>query len=261
MSRSPHFPRLELLRGNKFNFVTIFPGRKENSISSNSSSPTSTPKNQPRPLINGDLFTENIPIDEIDRLLRMDPPEMKTSRLSKTLDEVIGDNEALAYFIQYLETVGHGALIKFILDVQSFSTAVGSADGGRGKSRGLENALNDLAMDYSLKIGGDQRRTIEKGCENVESVASEGDDCCNGGTDLRHFELEIFSRLLQSKDASENVIDAVKIYHKYFSDRAPLKIAVDPEVRQRLVENIAAGAADTTFSEVKEWVVKTLEQE
>lgn len=56
----------------------------------------------------------SLPIDDV----------IKTkSRLSKTLHEVLHDRDALAYFIQYMNSRGGGHLIKFWLDAESFQAS------------------------------------------------------------------------------------------------------------------------------------------
>ena len=47
----------------------------------------------------------------------------RSSQLSKNLDEVLHDKDALAYFISYLQSLGADNLIRFWLDVEAFRLA------------------------------------------------------------------------------------------------------------------------------------------
>lgn len=49
----------------------------------------------------------------------MNQPQ-KSSQLSKTLEQVLRDKDALPYFIQYMDSVGSSNLVKFWLDADTF---------------------------------------------------------------------------------------------------------------------------------------------
>lgn len=53
----------------------------------------------------------------------LDSPMRTSSRLSKTLLEILHDKEALPYFIQYMESRNAGRYVRFWLDAKSFQTA------------------------------------------------------------------------------------------------------------------------------------------
>lgn len=53
----------------------------------------------------------------------LDSPMRTSSRLSKTLLEILHDKEALPHFIQYMESRNTGRYVRFWLDAKSFQTA------------------------------------------------------------------------------------------------------------------------------------------
>lgn len=191
------------------------------------------------------------------------------------MDEVISDNEALAYFIQYLETVGCGALIKFILDIESFNAALKnpcnksktSHDGKNAAA--LEKILNDFTVDMTKSLS-DQRNFFGTGQDVALSNDNQSDYGCERNklamsseesTLKQKEENELLSRLLGCSDISDNVVDAVKIFKKYFSHNALMKIELESDIRQRLLKNLSGDISEKTFRETKEYVLKILENE
>lgn len=69
----------------------------------------------------------NLEEEEEEEILNNDTEEAYTfrSRLSKALPEILTDKDALGYFIQFMDTRKHLALIKFWLEVECLCSASG----------------------------------------------------------------------------------------------------------------------------------------
>lgn len=229
-------------------------------------------------------------IKELEALIGEDTSEVTSSRLSKTLTEVIQDNEALIYFIQYLETIERGAMIKFILDVKSFNSALpkfvcysGTNSDQCNDSCILKNNLKGrlafknnneslisetnklsknvfLNCDNGSDIGCEKKISSDVSCQQEFSeVRNTEDDLEENNCDLE--ENNMIKGLLESSKNSESSADALKIFKKYFSQNAPLKININSSIRKRLIENLNSIVNKESFSEVKEYILKLLEKE
>ncbi|XP_076363344.1 A-kinase anchoring protein pkaap isoform X1 [Tachypleus tridentatus] len=102
------------------------PSQKELSVGSAESSARVVPNGE---LLADDDFCglEGLPVNPESALLAAAEASFKPnttmrtkSRLSQTLQEVLHDNSALAYFIQYMEARGAKQLIKFWLEAETF---------------------------------------------------------------------------------------------------------------------------------------------
>ncbi|XP_050464170.1 A-kinase anchor protein 10, mitochondrial isoform X1 [Cataglyphis hispanica] len=95
----------------------------------------------------------NLEEEEEEEILNNDTKETYTfsSRLSKTLPEVLMDKSALGYFIQFMDTRKHVALIKFWLEVECLCSASSISNEDTEKARHsnqkdlktLPNSLDD----------------------------------------------------------------------------------------------------------------------
>lgn len=120
---------------------------------------------------------------------------MKTkSRLSKDLHEVLQDNAALAYFIQFLDAHKAKHLVKFWLEAESFQSSfetrrkgqnciTGSSETGDSILLKSENVFHDSSQSVDLKLETKacDDETVNK-CLSLNShkdVSSSYNDCCN----------------------------------------------------------------------------------
>ncbi|KAK6637893.1 hypothetical protein RUM44_008315 [Polyplax serrata] len=263
-------------------------GQRGSSVTSGSS-PTIPPpniKNFGSPVHNGigfPLGSFTAQIKQLEELIKEDPIEITSSRLSKTLVEVINDSEAFTYFIQYLETVGQGAMIKFILDVESFNSALSNVDSNSmtcstqcSNFAIIENNLKDILISEinDMKLLNNESTDLSKfsngdnggdsSCDNSISHGNLSDqrteDIANEGKDDLE-ENKLITKLLDCAKKSESSADAVKIFNKYFSHKAPLKINIDAGVYRRLLENLCTTVNKNTFVEVKQCILNTIEKE
>lgn len=120
---------------------------------------------------------------------------MKTkSRLSKDLHEVLQDNAALAYFIQFLDAHKAKHLVKFWLEAESFQSSfetrrkgqnciTGNSESGDSMLLKSENVFHDSsqAVDLKLETKACDEEAVNK-ClplNRHKDVSSSSNDCCN----------------------------------------------------------------------------------
>ena len=96
--------------------------------------------------------------------LKPQTPMLTSSRLSKTLCEVLHDKDALPYFIQYMASKGGEQIIKFWLDAESFQASSWTR-----------------IRTHSLKTV--QQQTLGTSPPNSDSSATKSDSCSKD-TDL-----------------------------------------------------------------------------
>lgn len=120
---------------------------------------------------------------------------MKTkSRLSKDLHEVLQDNAALAYFIQFLDAHKAKHLVKFWLEAESFQSSfetrrkgqnciTGNSESGDSMLVKSENVFHDSSQAADLKF---ETKTCDEEAVNKclplnshKDVSSSYNDCCN----------------------------------------------------------------------------------
>lgn len=212
--------------------------------------------------------------------IKEDTLEIKSSCLSKTLAEILKDNEALTYFVQYLETVGCGTMIKFLLDAESFnSVLLSSGTNSNGVSHtdsfsNLQNnsksfiikgqskkvLLNCESKDCSKNGLATQNNGSDIGCDENSSLSTvTNENIKNKSEDVE--EVDLINKLLNTGANSQCSADALKIFQKYFSHKAALKINLSMNVRKRLIENLKTSVNKDSFSEVKDYIFKIIEKE
>lgn len=88
----------------------------------------------------------NLEEEEEEEILNNDVEEAHafSSRLSKALPEVLKDKSALGYFIQFMDTRKHIALIKFWLEVECLCSASGMLDAQKVKQSNQKELLDTL---------------------------------------------------------------------------------------------------------------------
>ncbi|XP_064460446.1 A-kinase anchor protein 10, mitochondrial-like isoform X2 [Ornithodoros turicata] len=98
------------------------------------------------------------------------------SRLSKTLEEVLADNSAMAYFIQFMEESGSKALIKFWIEAQSFhgscllrtAANCASAAPSRSKCQVVDEDDDDEVFKDSAVASTDKEKSAGD-CAQIQS--------------------------------------------------------------------------------------------
>ncbi|KAK0082795.1 hypothetical protein PV325_009834 [Microctonus aethiopoides] len=122
------------------------------------------------------------------------------SRLSKTLPEILADKEALGYFIQFMESCGRLALIKFWMEVECVREAY----------RENFNIINENCSTNELKqLNGEHDRLFNQ--QNVHI-----NDLTNNYKEPKTNQLLNWKTICEEPDEISSVIqDALKIHKKY----------------------------------------------
>ena len=98
----------------------------------------------------------------------------RSSRLSKSLDEVLHDKDALAYFISYLQSVSADNLIRFWLDVDAFRLAT---DCTRSTEPVTETADRTFPVEAAPLAAYQTPPTVR--CRPVETAVVSEDRLCS----------------------------------------------------------------------------------
>ena len=107
----------------------------------------------------------------------------RSSQLSKSLDEVLHDKDALAYFISYLQSVGADNLVRFWLDVEAFRLAAdrtGTAELGSliaNHIRSFEPIQSTTDNPSAIRLPTVQPLPATR-CSHVEKIGSPEDLAC-----------------------------------------------------------------------------------
>ncbi|RLU15023.1 hypothetical protein DMN91_012910 [Ooceraea biroi] len=177
------------------------------------------------------------------------------SRLSKTLPEVLTDKSALGYFIQFMDTRKHVALIKFWLEVECLCSASGVPDAaeraGRSNQKELLDALptslddnenlscNVLANDVDIRTSSELR---------LDEHADGSDDrCATSVSNSMPKTSQAVGETRQSShacgrrrhDMTTTRQDAARVYKKYVLKEA-LGISQIPEALRLEMEKAVA---------------------
>ncbi|KAM0729968.1 A-kinase anchor protein 10, mitochondrial [Formica fusca] len=176
----------------------------------------------------------NLEEEEEEEILNNDCKETYTfsSRLSKTLPEVLMDKSALGYFIQFMDTRKHVALIKFWLEVECLCSASSISSEDTEKARHsnqkdlLETLPNSLDDNENFSCNVLPNNVDTQTCskvpfdENSDNVTS----LLNGMPKTSH----TISKAQQSNedcgskrhDMTTTRQDALRIYKKYILKEA-----------------------------------------
>lgn len=176
----------------------------------------------------------NLEEEEEEEILNNDCKETYTfsSRLSKTLPEVLMDKSALGYFIQFMDTRKHVALIKFWLEVECLCSASSISSEDTEKARHsnqkdlLETLPNSLDDNENFSCNVLSNNVDTQTCskvpfdENSDNVTS----LLNGMPKTSH----TISKAQQSNedcgskrhDMTTTRQDALRIYKKYILKEA-----------------------------------------
>lgn len=171
----------------------------------------------------------NLEEEEEEEILINDTKETYTfsSRLSKTLPEVLMDKSALGYFIQFMETRKHVALIKFWLEVECLRSASGmSGEDAEEASHSnqkdlLESLPNSLDDNENFSCNIDTKSSIEipfdENNDNVTSLLNGMPKTSQTISEARQSNHDCGSKRQNMTTFKQ---DALRIYKKYIFKEA-----------------------------------------
>lgn len=203
--------------------------------------------------------------------------------MSKNLDEVLSDNGALGYFIQYLDSKNLLPLIKFWLDAENLRTSTKETI-----SKDIKNKTNSLdytsvdsdcesatktlnecpqrnlkdvdinstsecdAMDYP---GPSKSDFSEKVCSSINKTRlsedfSDVESVCSNQTSRTCSSIK--DKLIQD--------DVIKMYNKYMTEDGSYHIDFPQDLRDRISLSLSCDDLDPEcFSEAQNYIYKILE--
>ncbi|KAL4608771.1 A-kinase anchor protein 10, mitochondrial isoform X1 [Arapaima gigas] len=186
------------------------------------------------------------------------------SRLSKTVEQILRDNVAIPYFIQYMETQGADHLVKFWLEAESFRSTSwsrvrahslnsvkhsslaepASPSTGRPDGEDLSEVTGHLLDANSPSPGRvSSSESVSSGCSKEACVLQPQADTPTRQVSSRMgtpFKLQPTNAL---KELSEKLMksierDAVNIFTKYISPDAARPIPITESMRNDIVAKI-----------------------
>lgn len=191
------------------------------------------------------------------------------SRLSKTLNDVLADKAALAYFVQYLETRLGVPYLQCWLDIDSFQSALNNCieaqKNGSTTSVKVEHDSLSVSTDcdsftadsnslceYSIADKPQSRNKVDSTnsntCDSISDISpktQEASDCC-------------------SPFVQEFTDDALNIFKKYVALEAPESIRCPEDIRKEIIENICSTEkllSQNCFEKVQGYVYSVLERD
>ncbi|XP_021706589.1 A-kinase anchor protein 10, mitochondrial-like [Aedes aegypti] len=210
---------------------------------------------------------------------QLDNPTEVRSRLSRNL-HILAEQSCICYFVQYLETKEALALVKFLLDVESFKAAASAdnarVDGGNGTGKDGRISLALCGGTCSERIFDDAQQylleAMEKSYLNAflessfyskytfEVLSSDSltlkDILCSemalfyfmeyleqkGKRYILEFCVTV-SHFRRSTENSQGQEDAVVLYEKYYSLQATCPLKVSDKIRFLVEEGICSPEA------------------
>ncbi|ELT87067.1 hypothetical protein CAPTEDRAFT_222842 [Capitella teleta] len=199
--------------------------------------------------------------DDVSDPLRAQTPLLTSSRLSKTLHEVLHDRDALPYLLQFLASKGNAHLLQFWLDVQSFQAASQSRlQSGRG-----------LGQAYDKGGGGEVVRPRDLPLRHSHRAKLNTADPAPGANphsntpppappevSTQRPNADVKEKLKQSIES-----DAVTIFSKYISKDCTHSIEVSDDLRDEVIKGICRedGEVDPRcFARCQEHVVSVIDK-
>lgn len=169
------------------------------------------------------------------------------SRLSKTLPQILADQNALGYFIQYMDSKDCIALIKFWLEVECLCRA--STD------QMIENK-SQINLNETLFCKG-QSENITNGCmsDNTEKFNYDKPKS-------KSISDEDFSNI--DKQVSNTRQDAIRIYKKYIASNALGPNRIPSELKSEIGNDFVCQSIESMLkilSAVQQIVYRVLEEE
>ncbi|KAG1656041.1 A-kinase anchor protein 10, mitochondrial [Nymphon striatum] len=194
------------------------------------------------------------------------------SRLSKSIQELVNDHSALAYFIQYLDSCKADRFIKFWLDAESFLASTVSRSQTLASHKKLNND-KEVPVCHPSKICdssvGNAVPDISKKNDifqsSSSSIVDKSNDCNRTETSINIInkvsskdEIDLSEKLGESIQK-----DAISIYTKYISQDASHPIGVSDAMRNEVIGRICSedGEVDATcFNTAQEFVINLLNE-
>ncbi|XP_012277813.1 A-kinase anchor protein 10, mitochondrial [Orussus abietinus] len=199
------------------------------------------------------------------------------SRLSKSLPEILADKGALGYFIQFMETRGCLALIKFWLEVECLRSACEVSVGVDNKClHGIRNhvgqysSLVSLADDndnssFTIELGNTENHdndflswktnvnsnNVKSNCNNMPKTSQSIKKSNNTFEDKRH-------------QVSTTLQDALRIYKKYITKNTLGLQNISDELQMEMKEALACENSELVLkclSDAQKVAYKMLEDE
>ena len=186
------------------------------------------------------------------------------SRLSKTLSEILSDKSALGYFIQFMESRGCLAIIKFWMEVECICGPYNAIEDIETSTENLgdqnDNRSEHEASSYEVEeYGAEQSRN--KLCRNEAVNSNELRSNCNEPKTSNVGEL---SSGREKHPVSTIKQDALRIYRKYIaSDLLPVN-SISNEVKAEIEESLTCKNVEpliNCLSSAQKIVYKVLEDE
>ncbi|KAJ8266290.1 hypothetical protein GJAV_G00128730 [Gymnothorax javanicus] len=187
------------------------------------------------------------------------------SRLSKTVDQILRDNVAMPYYIQFMETQGSDHLVKFWLEAESFRATSWSRVRAHSLNSVKHSALAEPASPLSQRPESEDSsgspphaHSPSTPSDSISHSPGLGLDSSTepsaplqpvmGGTPTRQpssksgtpFKLQSTNALKQLSEKLMKSIerDAVSIFTKYISPDAARSIPITESVRNEIVAKI-----------------------
>lgn len=174
-----------------------------------------------------------------------------SSRLSKALPEILTDKSALGYFIQFMDTRKHVALIKFWLEVECLCSASGISSCTETaectNQKELSDTLptpidNNKSLNRDILSGNVDAQTSSKICD--ENMGS------NSATSILNGMPKTSQMLSETRQSNHNCEskrhnmttsrqDALRIYKKYILKEALDISQISEELRLNIEEAVA----------------------
>ncbi|KAG1672663.1 A-kinase anchor protein 10, mitochondrial [Nymphon striatum] len=194
------------------------------------------------------------------------------SRLSKSIQELVNDHSALAYFIQYLDSCKADRFIKFWLDAESFLASTVSRSQTLASHKKLNND-KEVPVCHPSKIcdssvGNAVPDILKKNDifqSSSSSIVDKSNDCNRTETSINIInkvsskdEIDLSEKLGESIQK-----DAISIYTKYISQDASHPIGVSDAMRNEVIGRICSedGEVDATcFNTAQEFVINLLNE-
>uniref|UniRef100_A0A6Q2XC13 RGS domain-containing protein n=1 Tax=Esox lucius TaxID=8010 RepID=A0A6Q2XC13_ESOLU len=162
------------------------------------------------------------------------------SRLSKTVDQILRDNVAMPYYMQFQEARGADHLVRFWLEAESFR----STSWSRVRTHSLNSVkLSSLAEPASTPVSPDPSTPTEMDLPSVPRPASARPLTPSPQDTNSHrtpFKLQSTNALKELSDKLMKSIerDAVNIFTKYVSPDAARPIPITEQIRNDIVAKI-----------------------
>ncbi|KAJ8342874.1 hypothetical protein SKAU_G00328020 [Synaphobranchus kaupii] len=162
------------------------------------------------------------------------------SRLSKTVEQILRDNVAVPYYIQFMETQGADHLVKFWLEAESFRATSWSRVRAHSLNSVKHSALAEPASPSSVRPESEDSSGSGEPGAFLQPPRGETPTRQPSSKTGTPFKLQSTNALKQLSDKLMKSIerDAVNIFTKYISPDAARSIPITESVRNDIVAKI-----------------------